>query len=46
MTLDKDRKKNLRPPMRRWVFIVIIGLVVAVFAYVFITLAVTGQPLF
>jgi hypothetical protein len=46
MTLDKDRPKNLRPPMRRWVFILIIAIVVAVFAYVFITLAVTGQPLF
>ena len=46
MTLDRDRKKNLRPPMRRATFIVIIGLVVAVFAFVFITLAVTGQSLF
>jgi hypothetical protein len=46
MTLHKDREKNLRPPMRRWVFVLIMGIVVAVFAYVFITLAVTGQPLF
>ena len=46
MTLDRDRKKNLRPPMRRGTFIVIVAVVVAVFAFVFVTLAVTGQSLF
>ena len=46
MTLDKDRKKNLRPSMRRGTFYVIVGVVVAVFVFVFVVLAVSGQSLF
>jgi hypothetical protein len=46
MTLDRDRKKNLRPPMRRGVLIVIIAVVVAVFAYVAWWTITNGPPLF
>jgi hypothetical protein len=46
MTLDRDRPKNLRPPMRRGTFIVIIAAVVAVLVFVFVVLAVSGQSLF
>jgi len=46
MTLDRDRKKNLRPPMRRGTFIVIMSVVAAVFIFVFVVLAVSGQSLF
>jgi len=46
MTLDRDRKKNLRPPMRRGTLIVIIAVVVAVFVFVGIMLAVSGQSFF
>ena len=46
MTLDRDRQKNLRPPMRRGTFVVIIGAVVVVLVFVFVVLAVSGQSLF
>jgi hypothetical protein len=46
MTLDRDRKKNLRPPMRRGTFIVIIAIVVAVFGYVVWWTITNGPPLF
>lgn len=46
MTLYKDREKPSRPPMRRWVFILIVGVAVAVLAFVVITLALTGQSFF
>ena len=48
MTLDKDtkREKNLRPPMRRWVFRAWIGVVIAVFVFIGIVLAVSGQSWF
>ena len=46
MTLDRDRKKNLRPPMRRGTLIVVIAVVIAVFVFVGVMLAVSGQSLF
>jgi len=46
MTLDKDRKKNLRPPMRRGVFIAWMVAVVAVFVFIGVILVVSGQSLF
>ena len=46
MTLEKDRQKNLRPPMRRATFIVIIAIVVAVFGYVAWWTITNGPPLF
>jgi len=46
MTLDRDRKKNLRPPMRRSTLIIFIVVIVAVFVFVGVMLAVSGQSLF
>jgi hypothetical protein len=48
MTLSKDnkREKNLRPPMRRPVFWIWISAVVAVFIFVGVVLAVSGQSWF
>lgn len=46
MTLDKDRKKPLRPPMRRGTFIAIIAVVVVVFVYVAWWTITNGPPLF
>ena len=46
MTLDKDRPKNLRPPMRRGTLIVIVGLAVVILAFVVVTLIVSGQSFF
>jgi len=48
MTLSKDnkREKNLRPPMRRAVFWIWMGVVAAVFIFVAVTLAVSGQSWF
>lgn len=47
MTLGKDRpRKNTRPPMRRSTFFIIIGVVIAVFVFVIVTLIVSGQSFF
>ena len=47
MTLDRDRPgKNLRPPMGPVAKWVIFGIVAAVFVFVGVVLAVSGQPLF
>ncbi len=46
MTLDKDRKKNLRPPMRRGTFIAIISAVVAVFVFIAVVMITNGVALF
>jgi len=46
MTLDRDRKKNLRPPMRRGTLIVFIVVIVAIFVFVGVMLAVSGQSFF
>jgi len=46
MTLDRDRKKNLRPPMRRGTLIAIIVVVVIVFGYVAWWTITNGPPLF
>jgi len=46
MTLDRDRKKNLRPPMRRGTFIAIIAVVVVIFGYVIWWTITNGPPLF
>jgi hypothetical protein len=46
MTLDKDRKKNLRPPMRRGAMIAWISAVVVALVFVIVVLIVSGQSLF
>ena len=46
MTLDKDRRKNLRPPMRRGTLIAFIAVIAAVFIFVAVVLAVSGQSFF
>ena len=47
MTLDRDKpRRNNRKPMGRTGTIITIVIAVAVLAFVFITLAVSGQTLF
>ena len=46
MTLDRDRKKHLRPPMRRGTLIAVVAVVIVVFIFVGVMLAVSGQSLF
>lgn len=46
MTLDKDRERPKRPPMRPATMWIIVGIAVAVLLFVGVVLAVSGQSLF
>jgi hypothetical protein len=46
MTLHRDRDKPKRPPMSRRTQIILGAVIVAVFAFVIIVLAVSGQSFF